>query len=179
LVVKELVYFVIEVRHKSDRIMAIRVVVGSEILNVVRVYAPQIDLPDDIKKQFWEDLNMVIQDVAWSEKLFIGGDFNGHIGAEVGGYDTTHRGFGYGKRNNGRVSVLDFAVTYELVVVNSFFKKKEAHLVTFKSGSLKTQIDYFLTRTDNRRFCKDCKMIPSEYLGTQHRLRCWMGSSNV
>ena len=66
--------------------------------------------------------------------------------------------------------MLDFAVAYELVVVNSFFKKKEDHLVTFKSGSLKTQIDYFLVRADSQRFCKDCKVIPSEYLGTQHRL---------
>ena len=40
LVDKELVNFVVEVRHKSDRIMTIKVVVGSEILNVVSVYAP-------------------------------------------------------------------------------------------------------------------------------------------
>jgi len=30
-----------------------------------------------IKRQFWEELDMVIQDVPRSEKLFIGGDFNG------------------------------------------------------------------------------------------------------
>ena len=66
--------------------------------------------------------------------------------------------------------MLDFAVAYELVVVNSYFKKKEDHLVTFKSGSLKSQIDYFLMRADSRRSLKDCKVIPSEYLGTQHRL---------
>jgi len=82
----------------------------------------------------------------------------------------THGGFGYRERNNGGVSVLDFAVAYELLVVNSFFKKNENHLVTFKSGSIKTQIDYFLTRADNRRLCKDCKVIPSKHLGTQHRL---------
>ena len=55
-------------------------------------------------------------------------------------------------------------------MVNSYFKKKEDHLVTFKSGSIMTQIDYFHIRADNRRLCKDCKVIPSEYLGTQHRL---------
>jgi len=32
----------------------------SEVLNVVSIYAPQIGLPDDIKKIFWEDLDMVI-----------------------------------------------------------------------------------------------------------------------
>jgi len=85
-------------------------------------------------------------------------------------YDTTHGGFGYRERNNGGVSVLDFTVAFDLLVVNSFSKKKEDHLVTFKSGSIKTPIDFFLTRADYRRFCKDCKVIPSEYLRTQHRL---------
>jgi len=66
--------------------------------------------------------------------------------------------------------VLDFAVAYELLVVNSYFNKKEDHLVTFKSGSLKTPIDYFLMKADSWRFCKDCKVIPSEYLRTQHML---------
>ena len=43
-------------------------------------------------------------------------------------------------------------------------------MVTFKSGSLKTQIDFLKMRADSRRSCKDCKVILSEYLGTQHRL---------
>jgi len=66
--------------------------------------------------------------------------------------------------------VLDFAVAYDFLVVNSLFKKKEDHLVTFRSGSVRTQIDYFLTRADRRRLCKDCKVIPSEFIGSQHRL---------
>jgi len=60
LVEKELVDFVVRVRCKNDRIMAIKVLVGSEFVNVVSVYAPQIGLLDDIKKLFWEDLDMVI-----------------------------------------------------------------------------------------------------------------------
>jgi len=57
---KELVDFVVEVRRKSDRIMVIKVLVGSEFVNMVSVYAPQIGLLDDIKRLFWEDLDMVI-----------------------------------------------------------------------------------------------------------------------
>jgi len=60
LVDKDLFDFVVEVRHMSDQIMAIKVLVGLENLNVVNVYTPQIDLSDHIKKQFWEDLDMVI-----------------------------------------------------------------------------------------------------------------------
>jgi len=53
-----------------------------------------------ILRSNWEDLDMVIQDVLQTEKLYIGGDFNGHIGAKPDGYDTVHGGFGYGERNN-------------------------------------------------------------------------------
>jgi len=138
LVDKELVDFVVEVRRTSDRIMAIKVLVGTEFINVVSVYAPQIGLQDDFKKLLWEDLDTIIQDIPQSEKLFIGEDFNGHIGIDSDGYDTAHGDFSFGKRNNGGVSAIDFAVAYKLLVVNSYFKKKEDYLVTFKSGSIKT-----------------------------------------
>jgi len=41
-------------------------------------------------------------------------------------------GCGYGERNSGGVSILDFAIAYNLIIVNSLFKKKEEHLVTFR-----------------------------------------------
>jgi len=56
------------------------------------------------------------------------------------------------------------------LIVNSYFKKKDEHLVTFKSGSTRTQIDYFLLRANSRRMGKDCKVIPSECLTMQHKL---------
>jgi len=95
LVHNELVDFVVEVRHKSDRIIAIKVVVESDFLNVISVDTPQIGLPDNVKKQLCEDLDTINQDVPRSEKLFIVRDFNGHIGVEADGYDTVHKGFNY------------------------------------------------------------------------------------
>ena len=44
------------------------------------------------------------------------------------------------------MALLDFAVAFNLTIINSLFKKKEEHLVTFRSGSCKTQIAYFLIR---------------------------------
>jgi len=82
------------------------------------------------------------------------------------GYETIHSGFGYGQRNNGGLLILDFAIAFKLIIANSYFKKKEGYLVTFKGGITKTQIDYFPIQVNNRRICKDCKVSPSEYLGT-------------
>ena len=45
LVVKDLADQVVEVKRKSDRIMAIKVLVGSVFVNMVSVYTPQVGLP--------------------------------------------------------------------------------------------------------------------------------------
>jgi len=95
LVEKDLVEQVVEVRRKSDRIKYVKVVMGSKIFNVISVYAPQVGLDEDVKRLFWEDLDGVIQSIPQTEKLFIGGDFNGHIGRGGEGYERVHGGFGY------------------------------------------------------------------------------------
>jgi len=121
--------------------MYVKSVVGLEIFNVVSMYAPQIGMNEDIKKLFWEDLDVVIQSIPNNEEIFVGGDFNGHIGRKGDGYEMVHGGFGYGARNNRGVSMLDFAVAYELSIVNSYFRKMEEHLVTLKSGNTSSQIN--------------------------------------
>ena len=63
LVKGDLVEQVVEVRRKSDHIMSVKLVVDSEILNIVSVYSPQIGLDEDIKRLFWEDLDEVIQNI--------------------------------------------------------------------------------------------------------------------
>jgi len=148
--------------------MSIKLVVGSDILNVVSVYVPQVGLDKESRRCFWEDLDEVVQSILQNEGLFIGGDFNGHIESRGEGYETVHEGLGYGVSNSGGVSLL--AMAYELSIVKSYFRKREEHLVTFKSGSARMQIDYFLMRASSRRWCRDCKVLPSECLATQHRL---------
>ena len=49
-------------------------------------------------------------------------------------------------------------------------KKRESHLVTFRSGQHSSQIDFILTRREDRRDCLDCKVIPGECVVPQHKL---------
>lgn len=67
--------------------------------------------------------------------------------------------FGFGDRNEGGLSFLDFAKAFDLEIANSSFQKKEDHLVNFRSTVAKTQIDY-----SDRSLCKDCKGVRSEYV---------------
>ncbi|XP_075099017.1 uncharacterized protein LOC142175908 [Nicotiana tabacum] len=105
-----------------------------------------------------------------TEKLIIGGDFNGHIGVTATGYDEVHGGFGFGVWNEGGTSLLDLSKAFDLVLANSCFQKREEHLVTFRIKVAKTQIDYLLLRRGDRGLCTNCKVILSECLSTQHRL---------
>ena len=55
-------------------------------LNVISAYAPQVGLDKSAKRQFWEDLDGLIKAVPSSEKFFIGGDLNGHVGTTSAGF---------------------------------------------------------------------------------------------
>ncbi|XP_070012909.1 uncharacterized protein [Nicotiana sylvestris] len=137
--------------------MTIKLVVGECTLNVVSAYAPQVGCDKEIKRSFWEGLDDIARSIPPSERLFIGGDFNGHIGSSAGGYTEVHGGFGFGERNGGASSLLDFAKVFDLVIANSSFSKWEENLVTYQSLVAKTQIDYLLLRRCDRRLCEDCK----------------------
>ncbi|XP_055800373.1 uncharacterized protein LOC129869783 [Solanum dulcamara] len=89
--------------------------------------------------------------------IFIGGYFNGHIGANSSSFDDVNGGFGFGIRNGREVSLLEFAKAFEMVIANSYFLKRENQLVTFYSSIASTQIDYLLLWKSDRGLCKDFK----------------------
>jgi hypothetical protein len=103
-----------------------------------------------------------------SEKLFIGGDLNGHVGSTRVGFDGVHWGFGYGCRNQERDGILNLALAYDLIVTNTLVRKIVFHLVTFSSGQHCSQIDFILTRKEDRHAFLDCKVIPGECVVPQH-----------
>jgi hypothetical protein len=136
-------------------------------LNIVSAYAPQVGLSESEKRMFWEHLDGMVRAVPINEKLFIG-DLNGHVGSTNAGYEPAHGGFRYGSRN--QEDILDFAIVYNLVIANTFFKKRDSHLVTFSSGHCLIQIDFVLTRREDKHICLDCKVILGESVVSQHNL---------
>ena len=69
----------------------------------------------------------------------------------------------------GRV-ILQCAQMFDLAICNTFFNKKDEHLITYRSGNAASVIDYILVRRDNLVHVRDCKVIPGESVATQHRL---------
>ncbi|VDP09238.1 unnamed protein product [Heligmosomoides polygyrus] len=99
--------------------------------------------------------------------VVVAGDLNGHIGATEDGY-SCHVGFGYGSRNADGERILEYADSHDLTIVNTKFRKRDSHLISFYSGNAKTQIDYVLVRRRDHDLVTDAKTVPYETVATQH-----------
>ena len=60
------------------------------------------------------------------------GDFIRHVGKKRDGYGMVHGGYGFGDKNEASMSILDFAVAYDLIIANTYFKTRDEHLIAFK-----------------------------------------------
>jgi hypothetical protein len=67
----------------------------------------------------------MVREVPSSAKFFIEGDLNGHIGTTRMRFERVHESFGYGEQNQEGEEILNFVVTYDLMVVNTFFRKEK------------------------------------------------------
>ncbi|KAF7706388.1 hypothetical protein HF521_019642 [Silurus meridionalis] len=81
----------------------------------------------------------------------------------MGGYDLK-------ERNVEGQMVVDLAKRIEMAVVNTYFKKKEDHRVTYTSGGRCTQVDYVLCRRCNLKEIGDCKVLAGDSVARQHRM---------
>ena len=84
---------VIEVVRVCDRLM---MVVRKESCKFLSVYAPQVGCEKEHKEEFYDKLSETIFKVKDKEFIFIGGDFNGHVGRAMEEFKDIHGGFEIG-----------------------------------------------------------------------------------
>ena len=66
--------------------------------------------------------------------MFICEHLSGNVGGEADGYEGFHGCDGFGRKNLEGELLLEFAEDRDLVVVNTWFMKKEKQMVTYESG---------------------------------------------
>ncbi|EYC44370.1 hypothetical protein Y032_0463g1909 [Ancylostoma ceylanicum] len=162
------------VERFDDRLMKIVIVTLERRIHFFSAYAPQSGCSDNVKNDFWALIDEKTAAVPSEDTVIIAGDLNGHVGVTNDGY-RCHGGFGYGVRNDDGERILDYAESHNLIIANTKFRKRPSHLVSFYSGSNKTQIDYVLVRYQDQKLVTDAKVVPYETVTSQHRpLICTM-----
>ena len=97
-----------EVRRKSDRVMAIVLTLGREVMRVICAYGPQSGRPDAEKVHFYDEMGSEWDLGSSSEIIVSLRDFNGHVGKCAEGFEGVHGGNGVGKRNAAGRRLLEF-----------------------------------------------------------------------
>ncbi|CAH0728115.1 unnamed protein product, partial [Brenthis ino] len=129
---------VIEINRASDRIISVKLALENQTcLNIVCVYAPQVGCPETEKQDFWEELCTHMNAIPVTEQRIICGDLNGYVGSGVDRFEGHHGGFGYGTRNKEGTTILEFAASLNLAIVNTFFKRKRNTSLLIKVGNPK------------------------------------------
>uniref|UniRef100_A0A7I4YDH8 Reverse transcriptase domain-containing protein n=1 Tax=Haemonchus contortus TaxID=6289 RepID=A0A7I4YDH8_HAECO len=125
--------------------MKIVVVIERQKYHLFSTYAPHTGCSEQTKDTFWNMLDEKTIEVPLQEALLAAGDLNGHVGATKDGY-SCHGGFGYGSRNTYGERNLEYADSHNFAIVNTRFRKRDSHLITFYSGENRAQTDFVLVR---------------------------------
>ena len=141
-------------------ISLVKLTVGQRAVTFLSVYAPQIGLSDEDKDLFFDQLRAVTARISKSEFLIPCGDWNGYVSRGAMGY-------GRPEPDVEDEMIIEYALTFDLLMGNTCFKKRDSHLITYKSGNAATQIDYILFPQSNAPICHRCESYP------------WGGSSSA
>nr|XP_029143981.1 uncharacterized protein LOC112701297 [Arachis hypogaea] len=72
---------IMDVKRVDDWIISTELVVEGCTFHVIS--APQVGSNEQHKIRFWEDLESLVQDIPSEDKIFLGGDLNGHVRRQV------------------------------------------------------------------------------------------------
>ena len=83
---------VVEVRRKSDRMMAIVLTLGREAMRIICAYGPQSGRSDTEKVRFYDEMASEWDLGSSSEIIVSLGDFSEHVGKYAEGFEDVYRG---------------------------------------------------------------------------------------
>lgn len=93
----------------GDPIIAVKVVVEQDTFKVISACAPSVELAENFKVKFWEDLEVLFQDISQEDKLILGGDLDEHLGSVARGFKRVHEGYSIGEVNAEGKYILEYS----------------------------------------------------------------------
>ena len=117
-------------RSISDRIVEARFFSRFIKTTVIQVYAPTNEADDDVKDDFYEQLQKIVDEVPRHDMLLVIGDWNAKVGVHVQqlGEEGIVGKFGMtGERSDNGERFVSFCALNNLVVASTMFPQNEIH----------------------------------------------------
>lgn len=159
-------------------------------LNVIQCYAPTNDREEEIKVDFYDQLQTVLDKCPDRDITMMMGDFNAKTGSDNTGYEEVMGRHGIGLMSENGEKFLDFCALNKLVVGGSIFPHKRIHKATWVSPDHVTenQIDHVCVSKQFRRSLQDVRVKRGADVASDHHLltarlklklrKNWMESAN-
>ncbi|KAK1400974.1 hypothetical protein POM88_000579 [Heracleum sosnowskyi] len=109
-----------EMKRQLNNHFGLKDCIEDKVVKKDKVEPDIVNVEDKLVESRLDDL---VKRIPFDQLLFVGGDFNGHFGSRVDGYQGIHGGIGFGVRNAPRTIFLEFSKAHELVIVNCCFQK--------------------------------------------------------
>ena len=132
---------------------------------------PTTNHDDDEKEKLEDEISEILhQQERGQVNIRVMGDFNSIVGE--GSTDKVVGLFGLCRRNETGKMLIDFCKQHDLVVMNTWFKKRKTKLYTWKSPGHKNryQIDYILVKQRLRNTIRNVKTLPGADIDRYHNL---------
>ena len=145
----------------NDRLMTLRLPLsGKRHVIILSDYAPTMTNPDEVKVEFYDDLNSVISATPRTDKLILLGDFNARVGTDYQTWEGVIGTEGVGKCSNNGPLLFRKCAEQELPITNTVFRlptrnktpsmhprSKHWHLIDYVIVRRKDRQDVRVTKT--------------------------------
>ncbi|VDO54330.1 unnamed protein product [Schistosoma margrebowiei] len=142
------------------------------LMNVIQCYAPTNDSNDDIKDQFYERLQSIVEKCPRKDLTILMGDLNAKVGIDNTGYVDIMGRHGLGERNENEERFANLCAFNKLVIGGTIFPHKRIHKATWISPDHTTenQIDHICINKKFRRTMEDVRIRRCADLASGHHL---------
>ena len=141
-------------------------------LTILQCYAPTNDAEDEIKDEWYEQLQKAVAKVPAHDMLLVIGDMNAKVGNDNTSYERAMGKEGCGEMNENGERLVDFCMNHNCVIGGTIFAHKDIHKLTWKSPDCRTlnQIDHIIINGKWRRSLLDVRVYRGADVNSDHYL---------
>jgi len=132
LLMKKIQRYIISYELHNERLCKLRLKGKYNNITLINAYAPTEDKSEEIKEQFYDDLQFIVDKVLMSDITIILGDVNAKLGKEPAYKKITGKYTLHEETNRNGELLCDFAAGNSLIVMSTQFQHKWIHKGTWR-----------------------------------------------
>ena len=137
-------------------------------LKIVQVCAPTTSHSDEETDNFYNTIDNILE--KQTHYTIVMGDFNAKVGGQTNTSERATGCFGLDQRNERGDTLVEWATSKNLKIMNTQFQNKAGRRWTWRSpdGNTKNEIDYIMT--DKPSMVTDVPVLNRVNIGSDHRM---------